>query len=321
MSEFSVKALSRDDYNYWNALVVQSHQSTVFHTTGFFEAFEKPIELLLVQKETTPVLGFICAENMRTTLRPDFVPYLGVVVFSDPSRPTLFYADTQKAYSVLIDHLKRKFRKISVRLAPSVTDVQSFVWSGFEIRLRYTYLVSIEDIDRAHMNLDNNLKRQIKRGLKQGITVHHQQDVGNYLDLFRGTRTKQDNFRALLTRYQGYLQSVSSCNTMVIKSQQGEALAAIFIVWDKQRAYYLLGGYRAAHDDDNQSYTAFALWEAMKFTRQELGLYEFDLEGSMIPGVENFLRKFGGRKVPYYQLWYEQRGTLAQKFGSILKRF
>ncbi|MBX2944896.1 MAG: GNAT family N-acetyltransferase [Cyclobacteriaceae bacterium] len=321
MSEFSIKLLTTEEHTYWNTLVTECHQPTIFHTTGFFEAFEKPVEIFLVKKGATPILGFICSEGKRITLRPDFVPYFGIAIFVDPVKATQYYADTQKAYSILIEQLKNRYKKISVRLAPSVSDIQSFVWSGFEIKLRYTYLVNIEDIEKAYMNLDTNLKRQIRRGYKQEVTIHHNQDVVQYLDLFRATRSKKDNFSALLTRYQQYLQSVNSCSTMAIKNQNGDALAAIFFVWDNQRAYYLLGGYRSSHEDDNQSYTALALWEAMKFTRQQLGLYEFDLEGSMIPGVENFFRKFGGKKVPYYQLWYEQRGVWAQRISSILKRF
>lgn len=320
MAEFSIRLLTKEDYSYWNSLVVQAYHSTIFHTTGFFEAFEKPIEICLISKGSTPILGFICCEDKGTTFRPDFVPYFGIVIFVDFVKATLFYADTQKAYNILIDYLTKRFKKISVRLAPSITDIQSFVWAGFEIKLRYTYLVSIKDIDQTYYNLDTNLKRQIKKSLNQGVTVHHHQDVVNYLDLFRGTREKEDNFRVLLTRYQHYLKKLNSCNTMVIKNQQGEALAAIFIVWDKQRAYYLLGGYRDLQNNSNHSYTAYAIWEAMKFVRLQIGLYEFDLEGSMIPGVENFFRKFGGRKVPFYQLWYEQKSGLVQKIRYLLKR-
>jgi len=42
------------------------------------------------------------------------------------------------------------------------------------------------------------------------------------------------------------------------------------------------------------------MWEAIKFTKEELGLNQFDFEGSMIQSVEQFFRKFGGRLTPFY---------------------
>ena len=42
------------------------------------------------------------------------------------------------------------------------------------------------------------------------------------------------------------------------------------------------------------------MWEAIKFTKEELGLNQFDFEGSMVPPIELFFRKFGGKLTPYY---------------------
>jgi hypothetical protein len=320
LSDFSITTLTPKEYSYWNLLVAEHTQPTIFHTTVFFEAYGIPIFICLVKKKAHPVLGFICSENNNTTIRPEFVPYFGVAIFLDNVRSTLFYADIQKAYAILISYLKKRYLKISVRLAPSVSDIQAFIWAGFDIRVRYTYLVNIQNLEVAFANFDDNLKRQIKKCLKHGVEVLYHKNVLDYTDLFRATREKQKNFFGLLAKYQQYLLSINCCNTMVIQGKNGKPLAAIFIVWDKQRAYYLLGGYRNTSEEDNKSYTALALWEAMKFTREQLGLYEFDLEGSMIPGVENFFRKFGGTKVPYYQLLYRKKGAITGLLSAFLKR-
>jgi hypothetical protein len=36
------------------------------------------------------------------------------------------------------------------------------------------------------------------------------------------------------------------------------------------------------------------MWETIKFTKEELGLNQFDFEGSMMQPVELFFRKVGG---------------------------
>jgi len=42
------------------------------------------------------------------------------------------------------------------------------------------------------------------------------------------------------------------------------------------------------------------MWEAIKFTKNNLSLNEFDFEGSMVPQIEQFFRKFGGHLIPCY---------------------
>ena len=72
----------------------------------------------------------------------------------------------------------------------------------------------------------------------------------------------------------------------------------MYIVWDERIGYYLLGGYDPKESHHGAS--AIAMWEAIKFTKEELGLNQFDFEGSMIQPVEQFFRKFGGKLTPYY---------------------
>ena len=61
------------------------------------------------------------------------------------------------------------------------------------------------------------------------------------------------------------------------------------------------------------------MWEAIKFTKEELGLNQFDFEGSMIQPVEQFFRKFGGKLTPYYTVsWTKPSAKLLQAARSII---
>ena len=44
------------------------------------------------------------------------------------------------------------------------------------------------------------------------------------------------------------------------------------------------------------------LWEAILYSKNELKAQVFDFEGSMIPSIERYFRKFGGELTPYYTL-------------------
>lgn len=45
------------------------------------------------------------------------------------------------------------------------------------------------------------------------------------------------------------------------------------------------------------------IWEAIRFTKENLGLDTFDFEGSMLPNVEAIRRQFGAVQVPYFTVW------------------
>jgi len=79
---------------------------------------------------------------------------------------------------------------------------------------------------------------------------------------------------------------------------QGRLHAAVFVVWQKQSAWYIAGGgdpslrHSGAH--------SLVLWEAIQQVAQFTDI--FDFEGSMMPGVERFFREFGGIQTPYFTI-------------------
>jgi hypothetical protein len=79
---------------------------------------------------------------------------------------------------------------------------------------------------------------------------------------------------------------------------QGREHSALYLMWDNQSAYVHMVG----EDYNLRSSGAGILlvWEAIKFTRETLGLNKFDFEGSMIEPIEEVRRSFGARQVPYF---------------------
>lgn len=74
--------------------------------------------------------------------------------------------------------------------------------------------------------------------------------------------------------------------------------AAVYIVWDNDSAYYLMGGGDPALR--NSGATSLCLWEAIQFASTVSK--KFDLEGSMLEPVERFFRGFGTVQKPYFKI-------------------
>ena len=105
-------------------------------------------------------------------------------------------------------------------------------------------------------------------------------------------------------RFEAALRRAGRCQAFLARSKEGEPLGGVWIAWDDKRAYYLLGGFD--HSAKSNNAVALAMWRAIQFTATNLKLPEFDFEGSMIPAVERFFRKFGGTIIPNYTIRYRR---------------
>ena len=82
------------------------------------------------------------------------------------------------------------------------------------------------------------------------------------------------------------------------KDMDGRIHAAVYIVWDENSAYYLMGG--SNPDLRNSGANSLCMWEAIKFASTVTKA--FDFEGSMIEPVERFFRAFGAKQKSYFQM-------------------
>jgi hypothetical protein len=85
---------------------------------------------------------------------------------------------------------------------------------------------------------------------------------------------------------------------LLAEGADGTPHAALYLVWDSQSAYDLMGG----SDPSLRTSGAVTLltWEAIKYAGQVTRRYDFG--GSMMRRVERFVRAFGGRQVQFPRL-------------------
>ncbi|NBX26732.1 MAG: hypothetical protein EBR55_00545, partial [Chitinophagia bacterium] len=74
------------------------------------------------------------------------------------------------------------------------------------------------------------------------------------------------------------------------------AHAWAWVVWDEQRAYYLMGA--RSSEAPHASALTYLLWQMMLLQKSK-GKMSFDLEGSMDQGVANYYQGFPTQKTMY----------------------
>lgn len=195
-------------------------------------------------------------------------------------------------------------------LHPAQTDWLPFYWAGFRQTTRYTYIIPAHRAPGETLaNMSANIRRNIaKAGKRFQARISDQLSVEEFIRLQETTLARQGG---RLSAYQHVVlpRLVNACRQRgqgglwACRDEAGALLSAAFVAWHGGQAYYIAGG----GDERGRASGAqsLLLWTLIQEANRE-GL-AFDLEGSMIPGVERFFREFGAIQTPYSQVW---RGKL-----------
>jgi hypothetical protein len=134
------------------------------------------------------------------------------------------------------------------------------------------------------------------------LIVRADLDIERFIDLNEMTFLRQGRSlpysRELVRRLDDACQQQECRKVFFAEDARGNLHAAVYIVWDDEAAYYLMGG----SDPDLRASSASTLlvWEAIRFAATVSR--SFDFEGSMIEPIESFFRGFGARQVPYFRI-------------------
>ena len=95
-----------------------------------------------------------------------------------------------------------------------------------------------------------------------------------------------------------------------LKTAKNRAHSALYLTYDQVSANVHLVGENPELRSSGAG--TLLIWEAIKYTRDNLGLNQFDFEGSVIERIEENRRSFGAEQVAYHKI---------QKVNSVLLKF
>ncbi len=177
-----------------------------------------------------------------------------------------------------------------------------FYWAGFQQTTRYTYILQeLSDEQELWQGLQENIRREIKKaGNRLQLRVRDDLTVDDFLVLNRMTFARQNMALPYTEAFVHQLDQACAARQarkiFIAEDAQGRRHAGVYIVWDGNSAYYLMGGGDPALR--NSGATSLCMWEAIKFAATVT--QRFDFEGSMIEPVEKFFRAFGAQQTPYF---------------------
>ncbi len=186
--------------------------------------------------------------------------------------------------------------------SPYITNWLPFYWRGFTQTTRFTYrLEDLTDLDVIWSGFNENVRNKIRKAQKQ-VEIRDDLSIQDFIKINELTFIRQGielpYSAELVERLHKVCQEHNASKAFFAIDEQDRIHAAIYLVWDSNTAYYLMAG---EHPELRKSgANSLLIWEAIKYASTVTKV--FDFEGSMIEPVEEFVRAFGGRQTPYYQI-------------------
>jgi hypothetical protein len=179
-----------------------------------------------------------------------------------------------------------------------------FHWKNFRQEMRYTFVIDRLEESELDQNINRNLKRNL-RDLYDMIEMRRDIDPDDFHSICTHTYKRQKMKMPYTYEQFARLDKALTFQKAGVRLgaylRQGTLLAAAYLVWDRETAYFLLAG---DNDEGRQSSAGILLCrEALRIAFEEKKLATFDFCGSMLESITEIRRQFGARPQPLMKIF------------------
>lgn len=305
--------LPADQHRAWDEFVLAHPNGSAFQATWWYRAWAMEPTVKVLRDSQGQITAGICYATgrrfgTRAMVRPPCTAGNGPVFTAPPNEGHYRTITHAKEMALLAIHSLPQLGFYDIRLRPADTDVMPYLWNGFETQVGYTYVIPLSQKDQWVEAAAKSTRKEIRRALRdvpeQGYRIEENPAASAMLPLIQDTiNAKGFRVGKLEQRFAAWWQAVLDHQTgcgFLLRDKEGNAMAADILIWDQHTAYSILGGIRA--DLRKGSRVGTILLERMISEAHRRGL-DFDFEGSALPGVERFMRSFGGELRPMYRVY------------------
>ena len=240
--------------------------------------------------------------GLTTITMPPLTQTLGPVLL--PSSKSTYegrLSDEMEVLEALVAAMPRSYI-FSMHFHHSLANWLPFYWAGYQQTTRYTYIIpDLTDLNAVFSGFSHSKRGNIRKaeGL---VTVHADMAPRDFYENHKMTLRKQAETISysydLFKRIHEAGCQMSGCETFCALDKSDNVHAAIFIIFDRRSAYYLISSIDPDYRTSGSA--TLLLREAITYASQYTKA--FNLEGSMIKGVESSFRKLGGIQTPYFRI-------------------
>jgi hypothetical protein len=295
MSKPQIDIISSDkiDHKKWNACIAESKNPLIYACSFYLDYMATNWDGIIINDyEAVMPVPWRKKFGIRYTYTVPFIQQLGIFSSSKEKYKELFlqqlfifskYGDYNFNYSNLINTTGR---------------------TNFTIDLSSSY----NDIAKAYKtDLVNNLRKAIKEDLVYKKGTDYKKAIAFYKEIYasRFAKTTEEDYN----RFENLCTHLSQTDHVIVRSvvnSADELLAIALFLNDGHRIYNMMN---TTLDKGRKTEANHFLFDQVleEFAGSKL---IFDFEGSDIPGVKSFYKKFGAIDQPYYSLHFNKLSPL-----------
>jgi len=302
----SLKLLESGQYQEYDNLVDMSPEGTIFHKTWWLNTFKETCNNSynvnfygffengkLIAGMPVPIhkkFGFNFIYN------PKFTVYLGSFFADSKAKMSTKLTRRKNINQIFGDTLKENGLLLRYAFHNSHIDLQPFIWSGFDLKVHfYTHVLKLNDINDVWKCFDGNKRNEINSANKINYRLTYG-DFDQLFELYKRSMIRQSHSFVEKNMLESIFNETKNrnCGEVFTLYDGNECVASLFVVWDNKRSYCIASGMNNEH----RSAMSLIVWEAIKYTKEQLNLNEIDFAASSVPTIERAYRGYGGSPEP-----------------------
>ena len=299
-----IKKLEKEKYTFWDKFVNNSEQGSIFSKTWYLDSLQVDYEILVIEEKQSIKAGIVLAKNeINTYSNPMLDKYLGVLFEYREGNKQKIVSKEYKYLKLLIFELK-KIKSFDFYFHSSFQNWIPFSWNGFTQQTRYSYRINNKkSVNEIYGSFHGNLKNDIKNAQKEQVVIKQNILFDELWEQISKTFIRQGSKPPFKKEKLQYFISELEKREVFVSfgayNNKGNCIAVCGLVYEEKSSYLLLNGI----DINNQirGANAYMIYKSIKYFHSKCNYYDF--EGSMLLGVEQFYRRFGGELTPYMRIW------------------
>jgi hypothetical protein len=310
--------LSFLEREHWEASILKERSLFFNEKNDFVDAvansFNLKVHHILFKKGDKTIVSLIAYAKGDRIVVPLYFVYstLWINKISDSAYSTYVTA--------FLAQLKLHFKNISLNLNPAISDVRPFIWSGFNVAPKYTY---IKDLN-IFANYPSDVKSSIKKAIDSDvefIKVPFSEELvaQNMIFLRNSTLLSSDKISGIMSFF-NVLKSDGKLEFYICTLKNELIASSIVLVDDVQKvAYTAFLNKVELNSFGNHSIHAF-LYDGIFKSLSQRGYQMVDLLGANVFSISKFKGKLQGDLIAYYSVEYKNLGNFLNKSLITIKK-
>ena len=286
----SIQFLTRKEINIekWNECIDNAPNGLVYAYSYYLDAMCNNWDAIILNNyEAVMPLPWRKKYGLRYVHQVAFIQRLGIFGNNFFGTIDLIYKEAGKHFSFLHYNISEQVAIPKINL-----------------KKKQNFIIDLDNpYQKIKSSFDTDCIRNIKKAEERGCSFTNEISPDNVIHNFRAayglknSNLKDDDYQ----RFINLLKEAKNRNTVDlsgVKNQDGLVIYSAAIFKDNKRLYYILG---APTDEGRQKRATYFFIDHLIKLNAEKNLL-FDFEGSDIPSVEAFYKKFGPQTEFYYEL-------------------